>query len=149
MKVIQILSALLTPIIAIITTYIAIQQYRHNKAKLRHELYDKRFAIHMAMHEFILAGRSSKRMTQKVITTYLNAINPGLFLVDEELSDFLRLLWRKGKRKHFLEERKLHGPPEEESSINVELVEIERWFDEHRNDGTQLFKKYLDLESIK
>ncbi len=37
MSFIQILAALLTPMIAIVTTYIAIQQYRGGTLKLRHD----------------------------------------------------------------------------------------------------------------
>ncbi len=43
---VDVLSALLTPFIAIITTYIAYQNYRNAKLKLRHELYDKRLQRH-------------------------------------------------------------------------------------------------------
>lgn len=43
---IEILSSSLTPVIAVIALYIAIQQYKTNKQRLRHELYEKRLAIY-------------------------------------------------------------------------------------------------------
>ena len=56
---IDIFSALLTPTIALVTTYIAIQQYRNNRAKLRHELYDRRVAVYNAVGNFLITRINS------------------------------------------------------------------------------------------
>lgn len=50
---VQILSALLTPLIAIITTYIAFQQYQTSRSRFRYELYDRRLVIYDAVIRFI------------------------------------------------------------------------------------------------
>jgi hypothetical protein len=50
---VQIFGALLTPTIAIITTYIAISQWRINKTRLDLDLYDRRLAIFKAVEEFM------------------------------------------------------------------------------------------------
>jgi hypothetical protein len=46
---IDILSAALIPVIAIITTYIAIQQFYTNKLRLKHEMYDRRIKIYLEL----------------------------------------------------------------------------------------------------
>ena len=46
---VPVLSALLTPTIAIITTYIAYEQWRTNRNKLKLDLFDRRFAVYDAM----------------------------------------------------------------------------------------------------
>ena len=46
-------SALLVPVIAISTTYIAYQQYRIEKQRVRMELYEKRYRIYKKIMEFI------------------------------------------------------------------------------------------------
>jgi hypothetical protein len=50
---VDLFAALLTPVIAIIATYIAYQQYRANQLKLRHELYDRRLLLYNAVAEFL------------------------------------------------------------------------------------------------
>jgi hypothetical protein len=50
---VELFAALLTPVIAIVMTYIAIQQYRANKIKLRHDLYDRRLLLYNAVAEFL------------------------------------------------------------------------------------------------
>jgi hypothetical protein len=55
---VDIFSALLTPTIALITTYIAIQQYRRERAKFRHELYDRRLAVFKAASNYLSIATS-------------------------------------------------------------------------------------------
>lgn len=53
-----ILQGLLTPMIAIITTYIAVQQYRASMLKMRIDRYDRRLKIYQETHKFITAVTS-------------------------------------------------------------------------------------------
>jgi len=53
---IQLLSALLTPVIALVTTYIAIQQYRTSRLKFKLELFEKRYDIYQGVKKFILSA---------------------------------------------------------------------------------------------
>ena len=50
--VVDVLSALLTPTIAVIATYVAYQQWRVNKTRLDLDLYDRRLAIYKAVDAF-------------------------------------------------------------------------------------------------
>jgi len=54
MQLIQLLSALLTPVIALVITYIIIQQYRTNRLKFRLEMFEKRYAIYQGVKNFII-----------------------------------------------------------------------------------------------
>lgn len=42
---IQIFKALLTPVVAILGVYIAYQQWRTNRTRLKHELFDRRYSM--------------------------------------------------------------------------------------------------------
>ena len=50
--VVDVLSALLTPTIAVIATYVAYQQWRVNKTRLDLDLYDRRLTIYKAVDAF-------------------------------------------------------------------------------------------------
>jgi hypothetical protein len=47
------LSGLLTPLIAIISVWIAWQQWRTNHIKLQHDLFERRFAVFTALIDFL------------------------------------------------------------------------------------------------
>ena len=50
---IDILSALLTPLIALIAVYVAYQQHKINKIRLQHELYERRLRVYKAVQTFM------------------------------------------------------------------------------------------------
>ena len=52
-EVIEVLSGLLTPVIAIIAVYIAYQQWKTNKQRLKAELYDERFKVYETLMDTI------------------------------------------------------------------------------------------------
>ena len=52
-NVLIVFSGLIAPVTLVITTYIAIQQRRTNNLKVRHDLYDRRFAVYAALSSFL------------------------------------------------------------------------------------------------
>lgn len=77
---IQLLSALLTPVIAVVTTYIAIQQYRTSRLKFKLELFEKRYAIYQGVKKFILSA-----------VREANLSNDDFFKLNEETQDVFSL----------------------------------------------------------
>jgi hypothetical protein len=59
MTSVDLLKALLTPAIAVLTALIAVAQYRLAKAKFRHELYERRSAVYKAAMKFIAQVKSA------------------------------------------------------------------------------------------
>ncbi|HEV2293707.1 MAG TPA: hypothetical protein VGR35_07615 [Tepidisphaeraceae bacterium] len=51
--------AWLTPLIACLAVWIAFQQFRVARNKLRLDLYEKRFKVYSAVKEFILSGAAA------------------------------------------------------------------------------------------
>jgi len=97
MRLIQIMSGLLTPVIAIITTYIAIQQYRSNRAKLRAELYEKRFKVYKATTEYLSKNKGILSEIQQDWHKFDSAIDESPFLFDAELVEWLMAIRKTGQ----------------------------------------------------
>jgi len=69
--IIDFLSAALTPTIGGIVTYIAYQQMRINRARHRHELYERRLTVFKAVRSFLSdIIRESKTDFQRVTQFY-------------------------------------------------------------------------------
>lgn len=49
----DVLSALLTPLIAAIAVYIAYRQFRVERLRLQHELYERRLKVYRAVQSFL------------------------------------------------------------------------------------------------
>ncbi|WP_417375876.1 hypothetical protein [Gimesia maris] len=76
----DLLSSFLTPTIAIITTYIAIQQYKVNKQRLRHELYTKRLAIYKCLQSHLRSIISKANTSLEQNSFFTNETAEALFL---------------------------------------------------------------------
>src|SRR4051812_16672252 len=98
MTLVQVLAALLTPLIAVITTYIAIQQYRTQKLKLRHELYDRRFQVYKQTLEFIQYSVSCKTnsFSKERLDQFGAVKEASFFLFDNDVAVVLNELYDYG-----------------------------------------------------
>ena len=145
MKLIQILSALLTPIIAVITTYIAYQQYRTNRAKLKHDLYEKRMSVYKATSSFILLA---DYIDLKKAWEFHEATDESSFLFHEEIATYLKEVEDKGMQiaflKHAIKDPKLHN--DKQAS---EIQEIREWFKKQQEPLPKKFMEYLNLKMLK
>lgn len=85
-------SALLTPTIAVVTAYIAVQQYRMARAKKELELYDRRLRVYQNTHHIIdFVGRGNA-VTLDKYGAWLDSVAEAEFLFGKEvmlLMDYL------------------------------------------------------------
>ena len=70
-KVVSVFSALLTPLIAIITGYIAVQQYKINRNQFRLALLDRRLKVYEATIELIATVLRTGRVNQPDLDKFL------------------------------------------------------------------------------
>jgi hypothetical protein len=146
---IDILSALLTPVIAIVTTYIAIQQYRNNRLKLRHDLYDRRLAVLKATNRFILSAWQSRGFSWENLREFALSKSEAYFLFDDSLYEYLEGAYERGLKILILEEQRERTAPEEEQTIIYEIRDNQKWFGDQRETLNRKFEKYLSLKALK
>jgi hypothetical protein len=91
------IAALLTPLIAIATAIIAYQQWKTNRRiqetnekRLKHERYDKRFAVYDSVRTFLRNIMiHEKDVSDTMVIDYWSGINPSRFLLNEEIATYL------------------------------------------------------------
>lgn len=145
-ELLSLISGFLTPIIAIITTYIVIQQYITAKAKLRLDLYDKRFKVYFSLKQFISSIVCNANVTEQELHKFLVDTNESIFLFNDDVNEYLNLVYKKGCDKWLcykrLDDEKL-PIGEERNKIAQSDYELNIWFAEQLKTSNQKFMKYL------
>jgi hypothetical protein len=83
------LQGLLTPLIAIITTYIAWQQWQGNKLKLNLDRYDRRLRIYQEVVKMLKTCANGEIQEFSVIIDFGAATAEGDFLFGPEIRQYL------------------------------------------------------------
>jgi hypothetical protein len=94
MVVVDVLKALLTPAIAVLTAVIAVAQSYLAKAKYRHELYERRSAIYKATMKFI-AQVTSKGLDLTEAHTLRDTSEVAFLFKGKQIPAFLEELYEK------------------------------------------------------
>ena len=147
--VLDISSGLLFPLIAILTAYIAYQQHKTNKNRLRFELYDKRFEIYLSVKTLISqivmeANISRDRALQFAIET-----REAEFLFDKEIFDYLNEIYKKALELHAIHiQHELLSSEDKRAELNDRIFKLVRWFDTQVEVVSEKFSKYLSLKDL-
>lgn len=149
MLIVNILSALLTPIIAIIAVYIAYQQYAVNKRRFKKELYEKRLDILKIITTYIESIKTSTRIDLAKVVEFKTMCMESRFIFEKEIPNFIEELYQKGIFLHSLGE-KLYGNEKlpvgnERSLIAEQKTGVIKWFIAESKELDKRFQKYLDL----
>jgi hypothetical protein len=142
MKVVLIFNALLTPLIAIVTTYIAVQQWKSNQLKLRMDRYDRRLQIYKDVLKFLKAMGVSARPRMEDALAFYGATAEADFLFGPEISDFIQ---EAMTRAFPLCRANMEQSNVREPLARDEVTEEMKWFVGQVYIAKKIFKKYLDI----
>lgn len=150
---IDVLSALLIPAIAVVGVYIAVQQYRINKQRLRHETYERRLAIYKCVQRYLSEiMRDGKTSYERALQFYQDA-SEAAFLFDESVQNKIDEIYDKSIKMISAHEKMypsdgLPGLPvgEERSSVAEENSELLGWHTDQLKESRPFFAKKLGLK---
>ena len=164
MQVVNILSALLTPIIAVLAVYIAYQQYQINKKvserqnflnlkKLNLDLYQKRFRIFNETKEILLKINKEAKIDIIEIRNFNFSINESKFLFGDEIIQYLQDLQKSANKLSNLtkssDNSSLYrdGHQARKQLVDERHVLI-NWFTTEYENVENRFIKYLDFKNL-
>ena len=149
MNAIEILQGLLTPVIGLTTLYIAYQQHQIEKAKFRHERYERRLRLFKAAMQFVACATTAADLTNEELHSFLRETSEARFLFGKEVEKFIDTLYKKGVDLHHLNKKieASRGPQSEADRAHLadELKELLLWFGNQFEEGRRLFDPYLSL----
>ncbi|QJR16715.1 hypothetical protein [Usitatibacter palustris] len=149
-SVVALLSALLTPVIAIITTYIAWQQWQGNRQKLRFDQYEKRLRIYQEVVKIL--GHIMRDADVRLEDLMLFRANTAEadFLFGPEIPKYIEEVFTRGLalRTAMVQYRDAYQekpPGYDHVAIVNESDKQLRWLTEQYEPAKQKFSKYLKV----
>jgi len=178
MNFINILSGLLTPIIAIIAVYIAYQQFRSNRSqgelkikldtdknslehkrldleeyRLRLDLYNKRYRIFEEIKKVLFKINQDAQIELVELREFKASVNESKFLFDNDISEFLEDLKRNAIEythlKNEIDKKYIPtGSPEWQEKTKTESS-LRSWFTYEYENVENKFDEYLNFKDLK
>jgi hypothetical protein len=155
MAIIKILQGLLSPIIAIIAVYIAIQQYYINKRKLNLDLYDKRFAIYVILKKFLMTLMEHGGASHNEMVDFDLETKCAKFIFEEDINLKIKEIINKTEESNKIKERiePYHSGSKLKDDDNYKVLwsmysELNQWFSNERQNLEDSFLKYLNFKNI-
>jgi len=138
----------LTPIIAILAAWIAFQQHKTNRYKLRLDLYDKRFNVFHKLISFVSSAVQQGNVTDEQLNEFLRSTAYANFLFDKDIETYIDEMYHKGVDLHYMEKsiKELSGNKQKEILDKREIVF--NWFVKQFTESRKKFGRYLNFHRI-
>jgi hypothetical protein len=95
MPIIDFFTALIPIAIAVLGSYIAIQQYRTNRRKLKIDLFDKRYEIYDAINKYLVVVIKGNHNNLTYQQDFTAGTRGAQFLFNEEIKEYIDEIWSK------------------------------------------------------
>jgi hypothetical protein len=147
---VKVLSALLTPVLAITTGYIAWRQWRTNDLKLRHDLYERRLAIYLSVIEFLARIMSNCKATDAEMINFLQKTRESYFLFGPKVAAYLDSIYKRSVDLQY-HNTMLHDPAsslpigDERKRLAHEQCEALKWCSAQLEITRKKFAEYMRL----
>jgi hypothetical protein len=146
---IQILSALLTLAIGGITVYIAWQQHKTARNKIKLDLYDRRYKVYRGVMDLLTAIVRNNGPSRENLGNYFRTTDEKRFLFGDDVCDYLREFRERAGQlqrvRELGEDRESHSQSHI-GSANQTTFELISWFENQDEEVISKFKKYLDFK---
>lgn len=149
--VLELVKGIPTALIALIAAFIAYRQYRVAHAKLKLDLFEKRYVIFLETWKILSKVVSSGTRTESfgLGTPFNNYLPQAAFLFGTDIESYLKDAIRKWTELWALE-GEIGGQGVNDAGATQKIMELRGWFFEEASSGAKLrFSKYLDFEEWK
>ena len=143
---IDLLQALLTPVIGGFGIYIAIQQHSINKKRFKFELYDKRYDVYQKIAAFIAEILTSGRVEPGADINFLRDTKTVGFLFNSEAKEYTEEIYKKVVDLDTLQKTEKSSDSDRLGKNLDKQTEIKMWFKDELAGLENRFAKYLRIE---
>jgi hypothetical protein len=146
--IINILSGLLTPLIAIVTMYIMIQQYRMEKRNFRYQLFESRHSIYDAVMFLLSEVMRKGNANPESISKFMIETRDSHIFFEADISEYISQLYSNAVELEYINsELDDRGLPigEKRSELARENTKVKKWFRDQNEVCKNKFKPYIDF----
>jgi len=149
-QIMEILKALLTPVIAIVAAYIAWQQWKTNQLKLKLERYDRRVHIYNEVKRILSIIIRDADVSLDELLKFRTAVSEADFLFGSEIPEYLDEIYSHGielsrcKKEYRDITQEIPKGYDHNMIVQGQLKNLV-WLSEQFEPAKQKFKKYLDI----
>lgn len=133
--------------IALMLAVIAYQQWKVNKSRLRHEMFDRRYAMYEATKKLTAAVIQKGTPEKEDIDSYFSATAGARFIFSDQVGQHLEEMFDRAIGLQRIERRlKYEKDMEKRTKLLDEEEEIFEWFLEHMKKMPDILRPYLAIE---
>ena len=124
------LTALLTPVVAVLGSFIAYRQWRLAQNKLKLDLFDRRFKVYESTRDFVGSIMTSGKSKDEEIFKFMSATREAKWLLDASIAEYLdKQIYHKALDLQTLD-AELQGLDrgDERTKIVHKQADIKKWF---------------------
>ena len=147
-ELIEISKSLLTPVIAGVTTYIALQQWKTNKYKFVLDRFDRRFQIYEEVKKILNILIKDENVKKEDILKFRSSVSTSGFLFKPEIPTYIDEIYKHGLNMRRCKKNILPNTKENidnNNKFNDEINNELMWFARQFDVVEIKFKKYLDI----
>ncbi|MEK7512439.1 MAG: hypothetical protein AAB575_05520 [Patescibacteria group bacterium] len=140
-----------TAMIALVTVYIAYQQYKTNKDKLRLELFNKRFSVYNGFRSALDEIQISPKFSHDGFKNFYSKTSGGDFLFGDDITNYREVFVKKMIHFNVVNGRLFGKHPnipigDKRNKLATERGELENWFSEQYDELKVIFNRYIKFE---
>lgn len=140
----------LSVVTALIALYIAFQQWKTNRDKVKLDLYDRRYKIYDETRRFIASAVRNGDLTNDDFSKFYSVLPEARFLFQEDVYCYMQELINKGASLHAnsMIASGNSQSPNFERAVDVS-GDIVNWYSQQHDRLQAIFKPYLSFEKLR
>ncbi len=149
-QIIEISTSLLTPLIAIVATYIAYQQWKTNKQKLILDRYDRRLKVYEEVRKILSIILRDARAEFADLLKFRTSVSEADFLFGSEITEYIDEIYKRGIKleywnKEYRDYSQIKPDGYDHQKICNGMHDELTWLTAQFEPAKVKFKKYLDI----
>jgi hypothetical protein len=147
---ITIFQGLLTPVVAGVAVYIAWQQWKTNKMKLKLDTYDRRQRVYQEVTKILGVVLRDAKVNTDELLRFRSAVVEADFLFDDDIPIYINQIYQHGlafwrANTDYCDYTKTPPPGYDHARIVEQMDSELKWFTEQPSEAKRKFHKYLNV----
>lgn len=154
-QILKVISTLATLTIGVAASALAYRQFKISKAKLRFDLYEKRYALFLKLRMFVsdlaIGNNNDPQEVQLKAGAFKRDTIECRFLFDDDVAAYFDLVYSKASElvRAYLDFQRPNLPDDEEEVYRTRLGDLHVWFFNQSDEMFAVFRNDLSIKTLR